>query len=234
MAVNYLRRNARKKKLGSQSFFGSNKNERSQSKGKEMVTHQKRKPKTPLTSIRTGSGDKGLTFLQQPGVSKASPIVDFVGTLDEACAALACCELGFDFGSSEEADLQLKVNQIFSEAIESFFVIGALVHSPSRLESNIWELDLVTQKMTTIINEVTANPDLVEPLEGFIIPNSENGDFMLARAVIRRAERLAVASDQMWAVPFLNTLSDFVFIIVWMSTHFYKVWRGLEDVTVKT
>lgn len=53
--------------------------------------------------------------------------------------------------------------------------------------------------------------DLRSPvLDGFILPKSTTH---VARAVCRRAERCAVRIQRMGAVPYLNRLSDYLFIL---------------------
>ena len=187
----------------------------------------KRKSKNPLTTIHTGTGNKGTTYLKGPGLSKADPLVDFIGTLDEAAAALGRCEVSFSFGSSKECDSQIKMNSLLEQAIEVFFEIGAMVHSTEAKKNHYTDLLVFQAEVEALMKEVIDN-EYVDPLEGFIIPDEENGDLMLARAVIRRAEREAVKCGEMDFVPILNVLSDFIFVVVWSTCHYYREWKGFS------
>jgi cob(I)alamin adenosyltransferase len=72
------------------------------------------------------------------------------------------------------------------------------------------------------------------PLENFILPGGSPGaaDLHAARAVCRRAERLAVAlsrSEPIGArvIPYLNRLSDALFVMA----RYENLKRGVADVT---
>ena len=190
----------------------------------------KRKPTNPLTVIRTGTGDSGTTFLRTPGIPKDDALVDFVGTLDEACAALALCEIGFDFGSSEEYVIQQEFGRLFHKAVESFFIIGALVHSPESKLEHLSKLEKIQNDMEEVMRQVV-DGEYVDPLSGFIVPNEENADLFLARAIIRRAEREAVRCNETDFISYLNTLSDFIFVLSWYESRFYETWDGLNAPT---
>ncbi len=72
------------------------------------------------------------------------------------------------------------------------------------------------------------------PLENFILPGGSPGaaQLHLARAVCRRAERLAVALSREerigpFVVPYLNRLSDALFVMA----RYENVGVGIPDVT---
>jgi cob(I)alamin adenosyltransferase len=188
----------------------------------------KRKPQKVLTKIRTGSGDSGTTFLKNPMISKADVLVNFVGDLDEACACMGKATPSFDFGSGVERDFQLQLAKSFEKYQLALFEVGAMVHSESAKEQHIHKLQFYIDEISELIQEAIDN-DFVEPLDGFIIPNEENADIMIARAVVRRCERSAVAANQLEFVPFLNALSDFLFLLVWESSHYFEQWKGFDD-----
>ena len=191
--------------------------------------NEKRKPKNPISKVRTGTGDSGITYFRGMELRKDDALIEFVGTLDEACAALALCDIGFDIASSgKEAELQRKIRGVFEDIIKKFFVIGALVHSPKEKPGYFIEVEELQLRMEDIMNEIV-DGEYVEPLEGFIIPNLENADLFFARTVVRRLERTAIRVGETDFIPYLNTLSDFIFTISWYTSHFYEVWTGLKQ-----
>lgn len=194
----------------------------------KTTTTSKRKPKNPITKVRTGSGDSGTTYLREPGIPKTDPLVDFVGTLDETCAAMAMCELSFDFGSAEEADIQRELDVIYSDVVKAFFMIGAMVHSEEAKANHLHRLDELQVRMEDSMSAIVEG-GYVDPLDGFIVPNPENADLFFVRAVVRRCEREAIRADQMEFVPFLNTLSDFIFTVSWHISHYYETWSGFGE-----
>ena len=189
----------------------------------------KKKPTNPLTKIRTGTGDQGTTFLKKPGVMKTHPNVAFVGDLDEACAALGLCEIGFIYGvSGDETDFQAELYNAFHDTIRACFMIGAMVHSDTAKEKHFKKLEELIAVYEKLLQDAIDN-ESVEELEGFIIPNNENGDLMLARTIIRRCERSAIAAEQWEFVPVLNAMSDFIFLVAWYSTRYFEQWKGFEE-----
>jgi len=191
----------------------------------------KRKPHNPITKIRTGTGDNGTTFLSEPDVLKCGHLVEFVGDLDESCAWLGFCDVSFDMcfeGSTTEFDYHKKLFDHYEKSKEILFVIGAMVHSENARTEHSSLLDEYVDNTTNLLNLIIEDEHVnIEPLEGFIIPNNENGELMIARAVIRRAERHAVSANCLWAVPTLNVMSDFLFFLVWYSSHYFEQWKGI-------
>ncbi len=158
---------------------------------------QKRKPKTPLTSIRTGTGDGGDTFFQGGMMPKDHALIDFVGDIDEACAFLG----------------KLKTPSI-DKYQTILFELAAMTHSPGALTEFNENLKIYTTTIAKHIEDAIKKEGLTE-LRGFIIPTPINADAMIARAIIRRAERSAVRAGLTWAIPLLNVFSDYLFVISW-------------------
>lgn len=190
--------------------------------------NEKRKPKNPITKVRTGTGDNGSTIFRGKEIRKDDDLIEFVGTIDEACAALALCDISFIDAilSGKEVELQRNIRKTIEEIIQSFFIIGALVHSPKNKESYMILLDNLRLKMEGLMNEII-DAGYVEPLEGFIIPNSENADLFFARTVIRRLERTAIRANETDFISYLNVLSDFLFVVSWYTSAYYETWKGL-------
>ena len=189
----------------------------------------KRKPKNPIHKVRTGSGDAGTTYLRTVGVPKSDPIVQFAGDVDEALCAMAKAKIRRMPATCETVDVQLSMIKMHNASIELMFQIGAMIHNTALIEEHGGLLsnyvDDVTTRMSIIIESASEQRTLI-PLEGFIVPDDDNVNEMLARAVIRRAERSAVISDSMWAVPALNTMSDLFFLIAWHNSVSCKQWTG--------
>lgn len=173
----------------------------------------KRKAEHPLSKIRTGSGDKGTTFLKLPKVSKGSAEVEFVGDLDEACALLG----GVECNNPE-------IQTLVEESKTILFVIGACLHSLRAHKEHLDTLDEYVEKTSALIKTVGSN--IPVKLEGFIIPDRHNYVVMHSRAVVRRAERSAVRCNEMWAVPVLNTMSDLLFLVAWHDNPASDQWKG--------
>lgn len=156
-----------------------------------------RKPKNPITKVHTGFGNKGETSFQGFIVKKDNELIEFVGDLDEACAFLGKLELnGMEFYQ------------------RILFEIGAMTHSITALDSYKSNLDAYTKTVIEYINKIITE-DKLPALSGFIIPTKLNADTMIARAIIRRVERRAVRAELNWAIPFLNALSDYLFVLAW-------------------
>ena len=191
----------------------------------------KRKPKNPITKIRTGTGDAGSTYLHDPDVSKASDIVQFAGELDEASASLGFVDIDHSHISCETVDIQIQMNGMLNQTKEILFTIGAMIHSDQARNDYQAVLDeyveLVSDGIVSVTHLAQEHGFLI-PLEGFIIPDKNNAPEMFARAVVRRAERSAVKSKQDWAVPALNVMSDFLFLIAWHNSKTLDQWLGFD------
>lgn len=157
----------------------------------------KRKPDRPITKVRTGLGDSGETFFQGEMRPKDHELINFVGDLDEACAFLG----------------KLKTPGI-DKYQTMLFELGAMTHSPNALSEFSENLKTYVTAITSHIENAIQNEGLTE-LRGFIIPTLVNADAMIARAVIRRAERSAIRAGLTWAIPLLNAFSDYLFVISW-------------------
>lgn len=182
----------------------------------------KRKPKNPLTSIRTANGDGGKTAFQGKQLSKSHYLIDFIGDLDEACAFMG--KLPLELVSVH----QKKLVSVYQKIL---FEIGAMTHSPDALANYQINLTTYVKAITVQIEELLDNENLPK-LNGFIIPNPVNADAMIARAIVRRAERSAVRAELTWAIPFLNALSDYLFILAW-GKDCSNQWVGFNTEKVK-
>jgi cob(I)alamin adenosyltransferase len=164
-----------------------------------------------LTRIYTRAGDAGETSLGDGSrVSKADLRIEAYGTVDELNSFLGLALAG---------DLPAEFRQWLEQAQNDLFDLGADLAVP--LEDEKRERLRVTQAQVERLEELC---DLVnarlEPLKSFVLPGGSEAAARLhvARAVCRRAERLAVAlaegqSVSPTALAYLNRLSDLLFIL---------------------
>lgn len=161
-----------------------------------------------LNKIYTRTGDDGSTGLVDGSrASKAGLRLTAIGEVDEAnsCIGIAIAALG---QRQLGQDLRMVQNEMFD--------LGADLATPDGIEG---ALRITADQVARIEREIDVmNADLA-PLTSFILPGGSAAVAALhvARAVVRRAERAAVAlmaaeavNDQ--AVAYLNRLSDHLFV----------------------
>ncbi len=161
-----------------------------------------------LNKIYTRTGDQGSAGLVDGSrVSKASARMAAIGEVDEANAAvgLAIAALG-DGGTSEQ--LRRIQNELFD--------LGADIATPGNIEG---ALRIVPQQVERLEREIDSMNERLEPLTSFILPggSTEVAALHLARTVVRRAERAAVAlaaTEQVnpHLLAYINRLSDHLFV----------------------
>ncbi len=162
--------------------------------------------------VYTRKGDDGKTHLYGGSrVRKTHPRLEAYGSLDETNSWL-----GLLRDICEEEWLGQILLRLQSEA----FVIGAhLATVKESLRSKLPAVDLqVVSAMETAIDRMD---EKLPPLRAFILPGGHPyvSYAHIARTVCRRAERhIAFLVDQdefirMHALPFLNRLSDFLFVL---------------------
>lgn len=164
--------------------------------------------------VYTRKGDDGSTGLLYGGrVGKDSPGPAAYGEVDEATSALGLARA--------EAEPGTELAEILVRLQRELFVVGAeLATAPENRTKLTPEVSLVTAEMVTrlepLIDELTGR---YEPPTEFVLPgeNRVAAALDLARTVVRRAERAAVAArragwlDQSHVVPYLNRLADLVY-----------------------
>lgn len=165
--------------------------------------------------IYTKAGDDGTTGLLYGGrVAKDDPATDAYGTSDEAVAAL---------GVARAKVADPKLGDVILRVQRELFVLGAeLATAPEnrgKLKPGQTSVsaDMVS-KLEDLVDEYTAKFDMPEE---FVIPGETetSAAIDLARAVVRRCERLAVGMmrggrlDNPEVVRYLNRLSDLLFVL---------------------
>jgi len=177
--------------------------------------------------IYTRTGDDGSTGLLYGGrVGKDSPGPDAYGAVDEAVSALGLARAEADRGS--------ELDELLIRLQRELFVVGAeLATAPEKRDKLTPGVSRTTDDMVAalepIIDDVTAR---YEPPTEFVLPgeNRVAAALDLARAIVRRAERQAVAAARVgWldgsvVVAYLNRLADLVYTLArWQEGTFRPV-----------
>ena len=161
-----------------------------------------------INRIYTRTGDAGTTGLVDGSrVSKAAPLIAAIGDVDEANSAIgmALAALGDDPVAGALTRIQ---NELFD--------LGADIATPAGIDG---ALRLTPAQVARLEAEIDAmNADL-PPLTSFVLPGGAPAAaaLHLARAIVRRAERSAVAAAaeadlNPAALHYLNRLSDWLFV----------------------
>jgi len=161
-----------------------------------------------LNKIYTRTGDGGTAGLVDGSrISKASLRMIAIGQVDEANAAI-----GLAIAALSDGDIQLQLLRIQND----LFDLGADVATPGEVEG---ALRIVAEQVARLEIEIDDLNAALEPLTSFILPSGSAGvsALHLARAIVRRAERAAVALAQAeplnpQLLAYLNRLSDYLFV----------------------
>jgi cob(I)alamin adenosyltransferase len=162
-----------------------------------------------LTRIYTRTGDKGLTALGNGRrVPKDSLRMEAIGTVDEANAAIGLARLH----AKGKADALLAAIQ------NDLFDLGADLCVPEGEKRP--RLRIAGSQVERLEREIDAMNAKLKPLESFVLPGGTAlaAQLHLARAVVRRAERVmvALAKKEKLGVPalcYINRLSDHLFVL---------------------
>jgi cob(I)alamin adenosyltransferase len=165
--------------------------------------------------IYTKKGDDGTTGLLYGGrVAKDDARTDVYGTLDEAVSALGLARAARPTG---------RVDDIVVRVQREMFVAGAQLATAEGNQAKLEpDVSRVTPEMTS---RAEADIDALigeHPLpQEFVLPGETmaSAALDLARSVVRRAERRAVAMDREGLMPdpeilrYLNRVSDLLFVL---------------------
>ena len=162
--------------------------------------------------IYTRKGDDGTTGLLYGGrVRKDSPVPSACGDVDEAQCAIGLARAALDPGSA--------LNYLLIGLQRDLWVLMAeLAAAPEHRDRLVAGRTLVTADMVAalepLIDQVT---DRFEMPQEFVLPGQTPvaAALDLGRAVVRRAERsaLAATSDGSHVVPYLSRLSDLLWTL---------------------
>ena len=162
-----------------------------------------------LNRIYTRTGDDGSTGLVDGSrVSKASHRPLVMGSVDEANAAIGLARLS----ASAATDA------ILSRIQNDLFDLGADIATPGTIEG---ALRILPEQVAWLEMQIDAANEALAPLTSFILPagTAAATHLHLARTIVRRAERDAVAAvdaGEALSAParhYLNRLSDLLFVL---------------------
>jgi len=174
-------------------------------------------------SISTKRGDTGTTGLLYGGrVRKDSARIECNGAVDEAQAALGYARaVVLATGASGPGNLSADALDGMLVSIERdlWVLMAEVATSDNHRSKLVAGTSLVTKEMVEVLtSRVTAleAPQLVP--KDFVVPgeNLAGASLDVARTVVRRAERLAVAAGLpaiSAVVPYLNRLSDLCWLL---------------------
>ena len=159
-----------------------------------------------LNKIYTRTGDDGSSGLVDGSrVSKSGPRMTAIGEVDEANAAIGLAIAALVPGDLTEHLLNIQ-NDLFD--------LGADIATPGEIG-----LRIVASQVERLEHAIDAMNAELEPLQSFILPGGSQAvaALHLARTVVRRAERAAVALNHSeplntHLLAYLNRLSDLLFV----------------------
>jgi cob(I)alamin adenosyltransferase len=180
--------------------------------------------------IYTRRGDDGTTGLLYGGrVAKDSPAIEANGAVDEAQAALGMVRAEAERGSQLDAI-------VVGLERDLYVLMAELATAPANRAKLVAGQTLVTAAMVARLEE------LIDDLTGrfpaiteFVVPGHDRTSAALdvARTVVRRAERLALAAGvadvatSSQVVPYLNRLSD----LLWTMARWQEQGQSLPSRT---
>jgi cob(I)alamin adenosyltransferase len=180
-----------------------------------------------LTRIYTRGGDRGETSLSDgTRVKKHALRIEVTGTVDEANAVIGLARLqtGGDAQAGPDAMLGRIQNDLFD--------LGADLSTPEGGGGARGPLRILASQVERLEHEIDAMNAELQPLDSFVLPGGTGlaAALHLARTVVRRAERLAVALAEREtvnaeAIKYLNRLSDHLFVLARTAND-----KGLSDV----
>lgn len=175
-------------------------------------------------TIYTKKGDDGTTGLFYGGrVAKDAERPTAYGEVDEAQAFLGVVRAA---AGAELAEIVLGIQRdlwvVMAELATGVENAGKLVDGQTR------PTEAMVDALTERIDEISAR---FEPPTEFVVPGETlvAAHLDVARTVVRRAERAAVAAlrhQPSWVIPYLNRLSD----LLWTLAR----WQEGESLTTKS
>lgn len=168
--------------------------------------------------IYTKLGDDGSTGLLFGGrTSKADPLIDTLGCIDETVAAL-----GLARASGTDPQLAARILRLQRDL---FVVAADLAANPRARDRLVPEVSLMTPAMTSRIERLIDELVAQRPLRPvFVVPgvNTTSAALDLARTILRRAERRLVTYHtgpgthqpaNPYVGSYLNRASDLLYIL---------------------
>lgn len=166
-----------------------------------------------LNRIYTRTGDQGTTGLVDGSrVSKADARMAAIGDVDEANSAI-----GLALQHVGDADHAALLGRIQND----LFDLGADLATPGDdFTPSEMTLRITVAQVERLEREIDLLNEDLPPLRSFILPagSAPVAQLHLARAIVRRAERAAVAAAAQvllnpQALAYINRLSDLLFVL---------------------
>jgi len=160
-------------------------------------------------SIYTRTGDKGETGLANgERVAKTSPIISFVGILDELNASLGFCVSNLKELSHHDFSNEIKTLERIQN---NLFIIGS-ISVFAKLE---FEVEKEILNLENLIDEYEKE---LPKLTNFILPGGHKvaSQVHLIRTTARKVELLSHSLEHeeiKILTPYLNRLSDYFFVL---------------------
>ena len=191
-------------------------------------------PRSPIDSVvATTRGDDGTTGLLFGGdrIAKDDPRAEAYGTVDEAVAALGLARANLG-AKRRTGTLSLPMGGLGDLILRfqrELFVVGAqLATNPDawdRLEDGRTRVsEAMVRDLEAILVELESH---IEMPREFVVPGETptSAALELARTILRRAERRAVALDRdglvpgKHLIPYLNRLADLLWVLARAAEH---------------
>ena len=163
------------------------------------------------------------------------------GTVDEAVAALglARSEIGALDAAGQLPEALIELGPTLLQLQRELFVVGAeLAANPDAWERLVDGQTRVDEAMLERLEALLAEAEAtIEMPREFTLPGADrlSAALELARAVVRRAERLVISLDRDglvpgdWLVPYLNRLAD----LLWVQARLVENALGQDTLKVR-
>lgn len=164
-----------------------------------------------MTKFYTKAGDDGYTGRLGKGrLPKNDPVIEAIGSIDEATAALGFARAQSDLPATKKLILEVQ---------RDLYHIMAELSATEETADQFRVID--EQKLAWLEESIDSISDKVETPKEFILPGDtlSGGAMSIARSIVRRAERrvtelyLINAFDNPNILPYLNRLSSLCFIL---------------------
>ncbi len=170
-----------------------------------------------LNRIYTRTGDGGSSGLVDGSrLPKHDRLFTAIGDVDEANCAIGLVRSALDADSGIGGWLTIIQNDLFDLGAD---LATPAEDGPAPFAPSQMVLRVTPAQVTRLESEIDAMNAPLAPLRSFILPAGDEGAARLhmARAIVRRAERSAVAvADERpinpAALAYLNRLSDWLFV----------------------
>lgn len=161
------------------------------------------------TIFFTGKGDDGTSSVGEKKVSKDTPALGLLGSIDELNSVLGWCRVVAGDGAFSETLFRLQETLFVAQA-----EIGSLLFGQVPTKT-IGEVHVVYLE-----SEIKKIDDIIPPITKFVIPGGceLSSRIDIARAIVRRVERDAVVVGKQFTLSplmytFLNRFSSILFAL---------------------